>query len=92
MNFIARGEYRKLVLDNVKGALGKTALWICLWGELIRLEQKPIYCWRVRIKFICRVGKGNLKTIMISTGALLKDDSLLDSLLFDEFNPKSFTW
>jgi hypothetical protein len=29
---------------------------------------------------------------MFATGALLKDDSLLDSLLFDEFNPKSFTW
>jgi hypothetical protein len=29
---------------------------------------------------------------MFATGALLTDDSLLDPLLFDEFNARSFIW
>jgi hypothetical protein len=29
---------------------------------------------------------------VFATGALLTDDSLLDSLLFDEFNTRIFVW
>jgi hypothetical protein len=32
------------------------------------------------------------KPIMFATGALLTDDSLLYSLLFDEFNARNFVW
>ena len=32
------------------------------------------------------------KPVVFATGALLTDDSLLDSLFFDEFNAGSFVW